>query len=114
LEEMPNKARIKFFLTNDITGKRSRLNISNSYKNGKLNAPVNVNPPPPPQQRRRGGKNLEGKRSVLIINISPLMGDLDDIFSFGIRCGDESEGMDSVVNIYISCVAALVFFTRKV
>jgi hypothetical protein len=42
------------------------------------------------------------------------MGDLDDIFSFGIRCGDESEGMDSVVNIYISCVAALVFFTRKV
>jgi hypothetical protein len=43
-----------------------------------------------------------------------MMGDLDDIFSFGRRFRDKSGGMDSVVNIYISCVAVLVFVTRKV
>ena len=35
--------------------------------------------------------------------MSPMVGDLDDIFSFGRRCGDESGGMDSVVNIYTLC-----------
>jgi hypothetical protein len=98
LEGVPNQARIKFFLTNDKTGKRNRLNISNPCKNGKLNAPVNVNPRPLPPTGE-GRRMQRGKSSAVIVNMSPMMGDLDDIF--GGRCGDEREGMDSAVNIYI-------------
>jgi hypothetical protein len=45
--------------------------------------------------------------------MSPMMGDLDDIFSFGRQCGDESGGIESVVNVYILC-CFLLFFIIKV
>ena len=57
-------------------------------------------PPPPPN--REGAGDLAGKMVSFDCKycMSPIMG---DIFSFGRQCGDESGGMDSVVNIYILC-----------
>ena len=48
--------------------------------------------------------------------VSLVIGDFNDIFSFGRRCGDESMGGGGWIYwlTYIARVAVLVFFTRKV
>jgi hypothetical protein len=53
---------------------------------------------------RGGVGDLAGKVVSFDCKCVPLViGDFNDIFSFGRRCGDESGGMDLVVNIYILC-----------